>query len=86
MFEEYRKKPIVVRAAKWTDPENAPEGIWDVRKQWRSCCPDEKSYFGKVTTLEGTVRIELNDYLVIGIEGELYPCNESIFEKTYEPA
>lgn len=85
MFQEYRKKPVVVTAAQWTDPANPPTGIWDPRKEWKSCCPDEAKYYGKVTTLEGTLRINLGDYLITGVKGEIYPCREDIFLETYEP-
>lgn len=29
--------------------------------------------------------IAMGDYVIRGIEGELYPCNPKIFERTYEP-
>ncbi len=85
MFQEYRRKPIVVKAVKWLDPENPPDGIWDVRKSWKQCCPDKTEYFGKVTTLNGTVRINLGEYLVIGTQAELYPCEAEIFENIHAP-
>lgn len=38
-----------------------------------------------VRVLEGgTAKGRVGDYLVQGIEGELYPCAESIFEKKYK--
>jgi len=37
-----------------------------------------------VTTLEGVHRGHPGDYLMIGIEGEKYPCKKEIFEKTYD--
>jgi len=40
----------------------------------------------KVQTLEGTLEGKPGDMLIMGIEGELYPCNASIFNKTYEAA
>jgi hypothetical protein len=39
----------------------------------------------KVKSLEGNyAHGHPEDYLVRGIEGELYICNKDIFEKTYE--
>ena len=35
-------------------------------------------------TLEGRMRFTKNDYLIIGVEGEIYPCKIPIFDKTYE--
>jgi len=37
-----------------------------------------------VQTLEGTMKGNAGDFLVIGIEGEQYPCARSIFLGTYE--
>jgi len=38
----------------------------------------------EVETLEGNLRGETGDYLMVGVEGELYPCSKRVFEKTYE--
>ena len=38
----------------------------------------------EVDTLEGTHRGKTGDYLLKGIEGELYPVKKEIFEKTYD--
>ena len=38
----------------------------------------------KVATLEGTVKGKAGDWLAKGVNGELYPINAEIFEKTYE--
>jgi len=37
-----------------------------------------------IPTLEGTMDMTPNDMLITGVEGEIYPCKISIFEKTYE--
>lgn len=37
-----------------------------------------------VKTMEGTMRGKKGDYVIIGIRGELYICNEEIFNTTYE--
>jgi len=38
----------------------------------------------EVETLEGVMKGKNGDYLVEGVEGEVYPCNRLIFEKTYK--
>ena len=38
----------------------------------------------KVTTMEGVVYGKAGDYLMIGIDGERYPCNKEIFERSYD--
>lgn len=37
-----------------------------------------------VTTKEGVMTGKSGDYLVFGIDGEKYPVDRSIFERTYE--
>ena len=37
-----------------------------------------------VQTLEGEHIATENDYIIKGVNGELYPCKPNIFEKTYE--
>lgn len=38
----------------------------------------------EVETLEGTFSGKAGDFLIIGVEGEMYPCEEQIFYKTYD--
>jgi hypothetical protein len=38
----------------------------------------------EVETLEGTMRGKKGDWLMVGIDGELYVCEVSIFERTYQ--
>lgn len=40
----------------------------------------------KVVTLEGTFDAKAGDYLMRGVEGELYSCAREIFEDSYEDA
>lgn len=39
----------------------------------------------KIRTLEGEMLGDLGDWLIIGINGELYPCKHDIFINSYEP-
>jgi hypothetical protein len=38
----------------------------------------------KINTKEGVMIGEIGDFLIQGIAGELYPCKNDIFHKTYE--
>lgn len=38
----------------------------------------------EVITMEGTLTGKIGDYLMEGIHGELYPCDRTIFEESYE--
>ena len=38
----------------------------------------------EVETMEGTLKGKAGDYLMIGVRGEMYPCDKEIFHETYE--
>ena len=40
----------------------------------------------EVHTLEGIMKGKAGDWLIMGVEKELYPCDDKIFKKTYEKA
>ncbi|NKI32316.1 hypothetical protein [Croceivirga thetidis] len=37
-----------------------------------------------VETMEGELQGKKGDWLMIGVNGEMYPCDKDIFEKTYD--
>ena len=37
-----------------------------------------------IKTLEGVHHASVGDYIIQGVNGELYPCKPDIFEKTYD--
>ncbi len=37
-----------------------------------------------VETLEGNMKGKKGDWLMVGINGEMYPCDKAIFNKTYK--
>lgn len=38
----------------------------------------------QIETMEGLMHGKAGDYLIIGIKGEMYPCDKTIFEETYD--
>ena len=38
----------------------------------------------EVETMEGVLRGKKGDWLMVGVSGEVYPCDREIFEKTYD--
>ena len=38
----------------------------------------------KIQTLEGEMTANVGDWIIIGVNGEVYPCKPDIFAKTYE--
>lgn len=37
-----------------------------------------------INTFEGKHHVSVGDYVIKGVNGELYPCKQDIFEKTYD--
>lgn len=88
----YRKKPVVIEAYQVSEYDydgflmfnhfcNPPSWLIEASKAGRVYIKDSMIY---LETLEGDMRVSINDYIVRGIDGELYPCKPSIFERTYE--
>ena len=40
--------------------------------------------FIEIYTLEGTMKAYVGDWIIKGVNGEFYPCKDSIFKKTYD--
>jgi hypothetical protein len=38
-----------------------------------------------IHTLEGDHLANIGDWIITGVQGELYPCKPDIFQQTYEP-
>ena len=62
------------------------EGIKDCRKKpiIVHCLQMNFPEGFEVTTKEGKLSGKQGDYLMFGIDGEKYPCDKDIFERTYD--
>ena len=89
MFKQYQKRPTVVKAIRFdgtkemADYINQETGkidhVIEVGK------PDgDIEYRAVIKTYEGDMTACPGDYIIIGIEGEIYPCKSNIFEKIYQ--
>ena len=87
---KYRKKPVVIEAFQLNERGLIGEDwFWDAVSRNDIITHD----FGKchiepawceIKTLEGTMIAKAGDYIIQGVNGEIYPCKADIFEKTYE--
>jgi hypothetical protein len=79
---KYRRKPVVIDAIQWTG-DNYPE----VFEFTRAYAYPTKSHSDTlmVETLEGNMVAEKGCYIIRGVDGTYYPCQETVFKKTYEP-
>lgn len=46
------------------------------------CIQIEESF--SVETMEGIMKGKKGDWLLIGVNDEMYPCDKAIFKKTYD--
>lgn len=90
---KYRKKPVVIEAFKYDGDLMDRDGRYYVPEWAQHANFDGVLYFdefeGKpgelfAKTLEGDHHVSVGDYIIKGIEGEIYPCKPNIFEQTYE--
>ena len=87
---KFRKKPVVIEAVQIEKGMDIPEWLrnayddGDVDFGGLSPFIRNQPYF-LVNTLEGTMLGDAGDWIIRGVQGELYPCKPDIFEATYEP-
>lgn len=86
---KYRKKPVVIEAFLF-GIDNIPDWFMDKVTSNDVTLYSDDMYLNSVmwceiNTLEGVMTANYGkDYIVKGVDGELYPCKKDIFEKTYE--
>jgi len=91
LMPKYRKKPVVIEAYQFTKGnfcrEKEPAWLKQAIQSghvilWSQYSGDVIE--GEVKTLEGTMKVSENDYIIKGVKGEFYPCKPDIFESTYD--
>lgn len=97
-MNKYRKKPIIIEAFQMTLERRKDNSEWPewLNEAWNKNNNLESSLFPKdfpdsngtdllsIYTLEGIQTVNWNDYIIQGVNKEIYPCKPDIFEKTYE--
>ena len=79
---KFRKRPVVIEAEQFV--------VWDTKKIppfitiHGVTFPVTKEATIMIPTLEGQHIASNLDWIIKGVNGELYPCKPNIFEKTYE--
>ena len=82
VVRKFRKKPVTIEAVQITDEKS----VLDI-EQWIN---NPTTGFSTtppkiwIHTLEGVMEAEVGDWIIKGVEGEFYPCKNSIFIKTYQ--
>lgn len=88
---KYRKKPVVIDAVKMLScgfsatPEWVTNALSSARVYYTNVIGTNFIRDGFIVqTPEANMRGKIGDYLIRGIDGELYPCKGDIFDRTYE--
>lgn len=80
---KYRKKPIVIEAVQWTGSNDD-----EIRQLAKGCDRTVAFRHGDsslmIYTLEGNHIASIGDWIIKGVQGELYPCKPDIFAATYD--
>ncbi len=88
----YRKKPVTIQAVRFLNQGNDWHRMFNEVPPWLSeakAIGRLSTVLGKneglvIKTLNGPVFVALGEWIVLGIEGELYPCQDKIFRNTYD--
>lgn len=99
---KFRKKPVVIEAVQWTGKNvlevysfmhGAPNLDSNIaHDKWDDFTRMHEDKDWHVKTLEDGPNSEarhvasVGDWIIRGVQGELYPCKPDIFSATYEPA
>jgi len=87
---KYRKLPVEIEAELVSellekfkhDFRNLPEWVKEAYENTTINTITDNNFI--IKTLEGNMIASKNDYLIKGVNGELYPCKSEVFQKTYE--
>lgn len=88
---KYRKRPVVIEAFRLEQRFGWPDWFHDAVSR-NDIITHGLGKFGsgpvycEIKTLEGVMVANEGDWIIRGVKGEIYPCKNDIFEKTYEPA
>lgn len=95
---KFKKKPVVVEAFQMTEARRQDNAEWPewLNEAWNKEHGQVGAVFPKhfpnsdgtdellIHTREGLALVTHGDWIIRGVEGELYPCKPEIFEKTYD--
>lgn len=97
----FKKKPIEIEAVQltwqtWNEvcefadvgklEDGKPQGCYidpETGMDGSEGCSEEIGL--SIPTLEGVMLARENDWIIRGVQGELYPCKPDIFEASYDP-
>ena len=80
----YRKKPVQINAVQNDGSEDCLSAMKSGSFGIGSNVVVNSDKTIDIKTLEGTMKANVGDYIIKGVNGEFYPCKPDIFERTYD--
>ena len=80
----YRKKPVVIEAVQLKKNKESLMECYEFIGDACDVLAAHDESFINIKTLEGTMKAQIGDWIIKGVQGEFYPCKPDIFKKTYE--
>lgn len=91
---KYRRKSVEIEAFKYDGDLKGSDGEYYVPNWAVEAFENGVMYYGTlkfnnppelfIDTLSGVRHINVGDYIICDARGELYSCNQAVFEETYE--
>lgn len=85
---KYRKKPVVIEAFEYDGDMVDRNGMSYVPMWARQALEKGVMFYEAwdlfIKTLEGKMLANVGDYIIQGVQGEIYPCKPDIFKATYD--
>ena len=91
---KYQKRPVQVEAVQYNPNKLDLTELYEDKINWRSYFSETPEWLvdaiylsggkAKIETMEGDMTIEDGSYIIKGVYGEIYVCDETIFYLTYE--
>ena len=92
---KYRKKSVVIETFQYDGDLMGSDGNYYVPQWAENAFKNAIIFYDSygentppcelfIKTLEGDIHVSVGDYIIKGVQGELYPCKKDLFEETYE--
>jgi hypothetical protein len=85
---KFKKKPVVIEAEQFLPNDEAIERVMALASQGSRQVQVTRMPDGRCTmqikTLEGVMEASIGDWIIRGVQGEVYPCKPDIFNESYE--
>jgi hypothetical protein len=82
---KFRKRPVEIEAIQYTGDNKFEVSEWAIQDNGAGAVEYGFDESLLIHTLEGTMRAQVGDWIIKGVEGEFYPCKPGIFAQTYDP-